>query len=119
MTPSFRESIEAINKTFLEGYNKRDRAAVTSTYTEGARIVWTNGKRIVGQKALDAALEETFKTQSTCKGCEIIKATADGSLGYSVQIVTFDEGKAYAMSTYVRAADGNWLVDDEVAVMLA
>lgn len=119
MAKSFRDAVDAINKTFLEGYNKRDRAAVTSTYAEGARIVWPNGKRIEGRKALGAALDETFKAHGKCKGCEVIKAIADGNMGYSVQIVTFDEVKAYVLSTYVRDAGGGWLVDDEVAVTLA
>ena len=119
MAGSFREAVDAISKTFLEGYNKRDRAAVTSTYAEGARIVWTNGRRIEGRKALEAALDEAFTSHGKCKGFEITKATADGNTGYSVQIVTFVEGKAYAMSAYARDAGGNWLVDDEVAVTLA
>ena len=119
MAKSFRDAVEAINKTFLEGYNKRDKAAVTSTYADSARVVWPNGTRIEGRKALGAALDETFKTHSKCQGCEIIKATADGDMGCSVQIVTFDNDKVYAMSTYVRDAGGNWLVDDEVAVTLA
>lgn len=119
MARSFREAVDAINTTFLEGYNNRNKAAVASTYTSDARIVWTNGRRIEGRKALEAALDEAFKSYGKCKGYEIVKAAADGNMGCSVQVVTFDEGKAYALSTYARDANGNWLVDDEVAVTLA
>ena len=119
MGSSFKDAVEEINSTFAKAYNNKDAAGCAATYADDARIVYSDGKMMKGRKALAAALKNTFKTDSKFGKYEIIRAVADGNVGYSVQKVTLSEGSCYVVSGYTRAASGKWLTDDEVASSLS
>lgn len=119
MDNSFKTAVDEINKAFAKAYNNKDAGGCAATYTEDARIVYTDGKLMKGRKALIAALNEAFKANNKLVGYEVVKTIADGNVGYSAQVVTFTEAKAYVLSGYTRNASGRWLTDDEVAVSLS
>ena len=118
MGSSFKDAVDGVNKAYTKAYNSKDAAGVAALYTEDICLVQSDGKVRKGRKALIEALNEAFKANSKYTGYEVLKAAADGNVGYSVQTATFSEGPLYVITGYKRDASGSWLTADEGAITL-
>ena len=117
-----RKQIDAVNKSFVEAFNKGDLAAAMSVYTEDATLLPPNSEMIEGERAITAYWQGALDMGVKEAKLETVRVTPMGDkaaceIGKYVLIIQPKGSQAFTdKGKYMmvwKLVDGSWKWDSD------
>lgn len=107
---AFGDDVAALEKRFLEAYQRGDAAASADVYTEDAVYMVPGITPVRGRSAIEAVTARDIASGLKITRLTAFHAEASGDLGYALETYSSSAGDGTAMLTYRRDASGQWRI---------